>query len=191
MTIQDRRTREKQELTDKILETAIRLAEESDWSHVSIRNISERIQYSSIMIYSLFGSKENLFAELKKLGFSKLLKDYQSMDTGSSDGKATVISLTEATVKFYFENRQLYQIMFGVIGLAGVSQTCGEESVPNQVAQFIKRILSQAVEGDIDSVFFQWWALVHGFISIGSTMPEERFRQILPHLDAALRKFMT
>ena len=190
MPIQDRRIQEKRELKEKIITTAIEIAGESGWSQVSVRNISERIRYSSIMIYSLFGSKENLFAELKRFGFGKLLEAYARMIPTNDDQKKAVKDLTESTLSFYFENRQLYQVMFGIIGLPGVPDSCGEESDSYRVAEFIKNVLSNAAEGDIDSLFFRWWALVHGFISIGASMSEDRFRQILPYLDEALEKFL-
>ncbi len=64
MTKGTRREREKLELKSAVFDTVIRLAREGGWGNVSIRKISQEVEYSTIMIYDLFGSKDSLFVEL-------------------------------------------------------------------------------------------------------------------------------
>ncbi len=82
MTIKERREREKQNLKNEILNVAIKLAKRESWAEVSIRKISQEIEYSTIIIYNLFGNKDNLFFALKELGFKKLLSMYKRKKVG-------------------------------------------------------------------------------------------------------------
>lgn len=190
MTSTIRKERDRLKIKEAIFEIAIKLASEKGWSDVSIRKISARIHYSTIKIYSVFGSKENLFIELREQGFKKLYNLYHSLTINENEPKQAIRDITRKTIEFYLNNKELYQIMFGVVGITGVKKTCREDTQSYSVAHFIKKILENALPGNSDSLFFNWWALVHGFISIGMGMGEQDFMNMLSYLDDSIERFV-
>jgi AcrR family transcriptional regulator len=185
-----RRRRDKAWRRQAILEATIAIARESGWGAVSVRKIAGAVEYSTIVIYDLFGSKEDLFVELKDLGFRRLLQQYRETELDEGDPAAAVLQLSHSSVRFFRENRELYQLMFGVLGVQGVRTSCLPDSASMAANSLVRDYLEQALEGDSDSLFLNWWALVHGFISIGMTLESEAFELMIGHLDTALRRFL-
>jgi len=98
--------------------------------------------------------------------------------------------LSDTSIKFYQKNRELYQIMFGVVGIAGVHETCGQNSAPNLTAEFVKSVLAKALSGSTESLFINWWALMHGFISIGMNISSSGFKELIPFYNEAIERFL-
>lgn len=72
MGIEERRDRERQTVTDSILDAARELFLAEGYSSVSIRKIAERIEDSPAAIYSYYPSKDDIFLALAKEGFRRL-----------------------------------------------------------------------------------------------------------------------
>ena len=72
MGIEERRDRERQAVTDSILDAARELFLAEGYASVSIRKIAERIEYSPAAIYSYYTSKDDIFLALAKEGFRRL-----------------------------------------------------------------------------------------------------------------------
>lgn len=178
------------QVKQQVIDVALKLAAEEGWAGVSVRKISRLVGYSTIVIYSEFGGKENVFVAIKDYGFRKLLNHYKSLTFDSLSAEESVILMSDATVEFYLQNRELYQIMFGVIGVSGVSSECSAGSSSTLGAEFAREKLSAALEGDATSLFFNWWALIHGFISIGTTMSTEEFKGIMPYFHDSIKRFL-
>lgn len=83
MGIEERRDRERQAVTDSILDAARELFLAEGYPNVSIRKIAERIEYSPAAIYSYFPSKDDIFFALAKEGFHRLAAKVQSAATGN------------------------------------------------------------------------------------------------------------
>lgn len=180
----------KEKQKELILNTALEIANSKTWTDVSIRKISQKINYSTILIYSLFGSKENLFIELRKLGFKQLLNSYMKDNLMALSKEESIAKLSDLTIKFYLENRRIYQLMFGVIGIPGVQDICEETNSATQTASFIKELISSKMKGDRNELFYNWWALIHGFISIGINMSSNEFLKLKPFINKSISRFI-
>lgn len=190
MSIQLRRETEKQHLKDCIIESAIELAKDSGWAKVSVRKISQRINYSTIVIYSVFGSKDELFLALRQKGFDLLLADIKKVHSKFASPKEALLNITHEVVRFHEANTELYQIMFGVVGISGVSDICRDASVSIESTEYIKTIISEILPGDQDSLFFNWWALIRGFIGMIEQMKMESRDAMNTYFDEAMNRFM-
>lgn len=192
MSIQLRRETEKQQLKDNILNAAIDLAKEFGWAKVSVRKISQKISYSTIVIYSLFGSKDELFLALRKNGFDLLLADIKKVHLQAGSPKEALLIITHEVVRFHNTNTELYQIMFGVVGISGVSDMCRDSSVSVESTRYIKAVIAQFLPGDSNSLFFNWWALVRGFISMIEQMSNEKDNKkaMKAYFDEAMQRFI-
>jgi AcrR family transcriptional regulator len=83
------------------MNTAIQIAKEQGWSSVSVRKISERIKFSTIIIYSEFGSKESLINEIKEYGFKKLLNKLKRTCENTDRNDQLIRTITWETLNFY------------------------------------------------------------------------------------------
>jgi AcrR family transcriptional regulator len=173
-----------------IIETAIQIAHEKGWSSVSVRKISERINYSTIIIYSEFGNKEALINAIKEHGFKILLDILKQRCEGVRKNHQLIRLITNDTLDFYLQNKELYQIMFGVLGLQGVRPECSENTYSSTSSAYIKEVLAEILHDDAQSLFINWWSIIHGFISIGATISDEKFKAMKPYLDDAITRFI-
>lgn len=182
--------KDKDFLKSQILKTAIELAHEIGWPSVSVRKISKKMDYSTMVIYSVFGNKESLFECLREKGFSKLLNLYKDAEKDKNDPQELIHAITNTTIDFYKKEKELYQVMFGVVGISGVKENCSFNSTASLTAQFIKDAIAKVLDGDVQSLFVNWWAIVHGFISISESMMEGEMAELLPYLDDSIKRFL-
>jgi AcrR family transcriptional regulator len=139
MGIEERRDRERQAVTDSILDAARELFLAEGYQSVSIRKIAERIEYSPAAIYSYFPSKDDIFLALAKEGFHRLdAKVHAAMGTG--DPLADVRACWWAFYEFSKEQPEYFLLMFV------------DRSVPRITQQwdgfeFLQQLLNNAVAG--------------------------------------------
>ena len=138
MGIEDRRDRERQAVTDSILDAARTLFLAEGYPSVSIRKIAERIEYSPAAIYSYYPSKDDIFLALAKEGFHRLdAKVRAAMVTG--DALENVRACWWAFYEFSKEQPEYFLLMFV------------DRSVPRITQQwdgfeFLQQMLDNAVD---------------------------------------------
>lgn len=111
MGIEDRRDRERQAVTDSILDAARELFLAEGYQSVSIRKIAERIEYSPAAIYSYYPSKDDIFLALAKEGFYRLdIKVRAAM--ASVDALENVRAGWWAFFEFSKEQPEYFLLMF-------------------------------------------------------------------------------
>ncbi len=176
-------------IKNEILSAALEIAREKGWTEVSLRKIASRIDYSTIIIYSHFGSKHLLLLELIDMGFEKLLTRFRQVNSDETDDKLRIHRITNTTIEFFLSNRELYQLMFGIVGMPGFDSEyqCKPGCPKEQLSMFAKDVISKSAEGDVESLFFSWWAMVQGYISIGLSLPNDEFKSfLLPYLEEGI-----
>ncbi|MDP3718161.1 MAG: TetR/AcrR family transcriptional regulator [Acidobacteriota bacterium] len=139
MGIEERRDRERQAVTDSILDAARELFLAEGYPSVSIRKIAERIEYSPAAIYSYYPSKDDIFLALAKEGFHRLDAKVQSA-AGSGNPLEDVRACWWAFYEFSKEQPEYFLLMFV------------DRSVPRITEQwdgfeFLQQMLSKAVAG--------------------------------------------
>ena len=111
MGIEQRRDRERQAVTDSILDAARELFLAEGYASVSIRKIAERIEYSPAAIYSYYPSKDDIFLALAKEGFRRLdAKVRAAMISG--DPLENVRACWWAFYEFAKEQPEYFLLMF-------------------------------------------------------------------------------
>ncbi|MEO1627502.1 MAG: helix-turn-helix domain-containing protein, partial [Bacteroidota bacterium] len=75
------------------MDAALELAKSEGWENVSIRKIAKKIGFSTMKIYSDFGSKERLFFDIQKIGFKLLKETYFSAIENIDDPKLKLESI--------------------------------------------------------------------------------------------------
>jgi AcrR family transcriptional regulator len=139
MGSKERQDRERQAVTDSILDAARELFLAEGYQSVSIRKIAERIEYSPAAIYSYYPSKDDIFLALAKEGFLRLdAKVHSAM--GSGDALEDVRACWWAFYEFSKEQPEYFLLMFV------------DRSVPRITEQwdgfeFLQQLLNNAVAG--------------------------------------------
>ncbi|MEL7123170.1 MAG: TetR/AcrR family transcriptional regulator [Bacteroidota bacterium] len=159
---------------NEIINTALKVAKEKGWEKTSVREISKAINYSTIKIYSEFGSKDGLLRAIQEKGFMMLKNEYLRSTQSNESAEAKLIELTVAHYRFAIHQKTYYDLMFQMNG-----STCSLPSgaVLQNPSKPINELLSYITGYKVDkTLFFHWWALAHGFVAItnaGKTKEEE------------------
>ncbi|MEO8505718.1 MAG: TetR/AcrR family transcriptional regulator [Acidobacteriota bacterium] len=172
----DRRSREKEELKDKILDAARELFVAEGYERVTMRKIAERIEYSPTAIYLHFPDKLAVIRALCDLDFMTLAKQFQKI-AKIADPIERLRQVGRAYTAFALSHPNHYQLMF-MTPLAGVDKSAGsgvERGNPEVDAYaFLKWIVTDAIASgrlrpeykDVDELAQMSWAAVHGVVSL-------------------------
>src|SRR5689334_19919499 len=110
MGIEERKSREKDEMRKLILQTAMHLFLEEGIDNVSLRKIADKIEYSPAAIYSYFKDKGEIVLALHNEGFTKLYSMQTSLDN-ISDPLEKLRKMGQVYMQFALENRDYYDLM--------------------------------------------------------------------------------
>lgn len=173
---------------EEIIQAALSIAKEKGWDKTSVRDIAHEINYSTIKIYSDFGSKEGLLREIQQEGFRQLRQQYVQSSKNEDKASEKLIRLTLAHYQFAREQRVYYELMFQMNG--------SDCSMPGhdvlQTASEPIRELLQEIHGSVDrTLFFHWWALVHGFVVISGTQSKVSSSEAAEILATIVRRFVS
>ncbi len=170
MGITERRLRQKEEVRTGILRAAWQLVQDDGWQSLSIRKIADAIEYSVPVIYDHFENKDAILMEFSKEGFSCLCDSMEEAKNKFEDPAQQLEAMGFAYWKFAFENKEYYQVMFGL----GMSTCEIAKKIPemarfgNLIQSTLKSIIGQS--SDIDGFpflkFNTFWSLLHGLVSL-------------------------
>ena len=148
---------------EQILDAVTEIAQEKGWERTSVREISRHIGYSTIKIYSEFGSKENLLQAIQRKGFSLLNNAYTKAIESEDHPKGQLKALCLAHFHFAFQHKFYYDLMFQMSGV-----NCGAacENTLLQASAPVRELLEE-IHGSMNrDIFTHWWALMHGYVAI-------------------------
>lgn len=187
MGIEERKERQRGELRQAVLEATRELARTEGWSKVSIRKLASKVEYSTIIIYELFGNKESLLLALKDEGYRLLLEQYKEDEQGETPAER-VKAVSLSSWRFAARYPELYQIMFGLSGTGPVE---GPLTHAMPASDYIRGCLAPfAEEGQERSLFFHWWALIQGFISLRFTKHGMAEAELYNYFEEAIERFV-
>jgi AcrR family transcriptional regulator len=143
------------------------------WQALSMRRIAEEIEYTAPIIYEYFANKEAILAELNKKGFIMLTTLMQQASDEAESIEDKLEAVWMAYWNFAFEERELYQLMFGVAMTCCTEQKAPEITAPmNLVSNLIAGLIgdkSRGPESEVCRWYYTYWSIVHGLISINLT----------------------
>jgi AcrR family transcriptional regulator len=167
----ERRQKEKEDIKQRILDAARKIAAKEGWHALTIRKIADEIEYTPPIVYEYFENKEDLIREIIYAGFSMLSKEISDARQSETDPKELLKILSLIHWDFAFGNIELYQLMFSL-----------EKPVPNEEMisnmRFIESIFLDLANNNkelLHDLIFNWMCLIQGAISIIMKNPS------LPH----------
>jgi len=170
MGILDRKQRQKEEVRAMILDTAWQMVVTEGWHSFSIRKIADAIEYSVPVIYSHFENKDAILLEFNRKGFELLAEVLEETKAGQPDPANQLRAMGRAYWKFAFENKEYYQLMFGL----GIP-TCETVSRIPAIGKFAEVVIGSIiamVPAGQKPGFDPWlkyqsfWSMLHGLVSI-------------------------
>ena len=170
----ERREKEREELKKLILDAAKELFIEKGLDQTTMRNIADKINYSVGTVYLYFNDKDAIMFEINNSGFN-LLKQYMAEAMlVSEDPYQQLVDVAYGYVKFAFENRELYDLMFIMTApIDHVCKHCDGIGWEGQDAFGFLQIIVQRcldnnsiVKGDPKILSILFWSVVHGISSL-------------------------
>jgi AcrR family transcriptional regulator len=170
MGSKERIQRAKDNTRSNILAAALKIVKTEGWHALSMRKIAEEIDYTAPVIYEYFTRKETLVAELANTGYIMLSSQIQEARNSHATPVQQLEAMWQAYWKFAFDEKELYQAMFGVevycsTLLKGFSKS---EEVTTLFSDVIRQMIhtKDATEDMVSTKYFTLWSVVHGLVSI-------------------------
>jgi AcrR family transcriptional regulator len=175
MGIAERRSRERAELQEKILDTARTLFARHGYEAVTLRLIAEEIEYAPSVIYSFFKDKEALIRTICEHDFAALAEAFvQSLQI--TDPIERIRQMGQIYIEFAVRHPNHYRLMF--MTPSPVEPSAAELSLKGDPLHDGYAALKQAVEEAIKGGYLRFecqdlelaaqtlWAGVHGVASL-------------------------
>lgn len=188
MGIVERKIRQKEEIRCRILDTAWEMVKEEGWQALSLRKIADAIEYSVPVIYDHFANKEAIVVEFGKQGFCLLNKRLMQAKKKFDDPADQLRAISEAYWSFAINNKEYYQLMFGLNMQACEAEKCipDQEGFKDIVWEPIEKILNKNKRRDVNTCikYHTYWSIIHGLVSIkaltdGSAITDEVNKLVL------------
>ena len=175
MSIVERRRREKEALSSRILTTAWQIVKEEGWQSLSIRKIADAVEYSVPVIYDYFENKEAILLEFGKQGFELVIKKLKAARNTSADPAEQLKAIANAYWNFAFKNKEYYQLMWGLnIPCCEIDKCIPERSVfRDLIMEPMTAIIEKGKNKNIQTCikYHTFWSILHGLISIKMIAP--------------------
>ena len=170
MGILDRKQRQKDEVRASILDTAWQMVVTEGWHSFSIRKIADAIEYSVPVIYSHFENKDAILLEFNRKGFQHLADALARAKADQPEPANQIRAMGRAYWKFAFENKEYYQLMFG-LGIPTCETAIRIPALETFSGVIIGSITAMVPAGQKPG-FDPWlkyqsfWSMLHGLVSI-------------------------
>jgi AcrR family transcriptional regulator len=186
MASKDRILRLKEETRCNILEASLQIVKEEGWQALSMRKIADRIEYTAPIIYEYFSNKEAILLELNRKGYLLLARDLQEAKSKHRLPAKQLEAMWVAYWNFAFENKELYQGMFGVTtNCCEMVNKLPEADMPWDIFTEVIGELIGITDMESEIIckkYYTFWSVVHGLISINLLsrgFSDEMNRQVL------------
>ena len=172
-----RRSQEKADLREAILQAAGEVFLERGYEHFSMRQTAERIGYSATTIYHHFENKDDLLFAVVDQGFERFATRLAAAAESTQDPRERIVAIGRAYVHFGLNNPMDYELMF----MRRTGFLCAYREGEAQPRMSAFSVLQQAVgaaldagvlpPGDMMAYSGMLWASVHGIVSMTITIP--------------------
>ncbi|HXB91646.1 MAG TPA: TetR/AcrR family transcriptional regulator [Puia sp.] len=198
MGSKDRIHRLKEQTRVNILDAAHGIVKDEGWQALSMRKIADKIEYTAPIIYEYYANKEAILLELTKKGYILLAERMKDARDRYLDLGEQIEAIWLAYWNFAFEQREYYQLMFGVeVNCCIMDELLPEGSTPYDIAAGPIAELMGISDTEDDKVctkYYTYWSIIHGLISINITRKgttDEINRQILKDAITGITRSLT
>lgn len=198
MGSKERILRLKKETKGKILEAAYDIVKEEGWGGLSMRKIADRIEYTAPIIYEYYANKEAILKALTSKGYICLDQELVKVQEKYRDPVEQLEEMWMAFWRFAFENKELYQVMFGVEISCCRKNILEIEAPRNRFISVIEKVMKNndpSVER-VRQKYFTFFSVIHGLISVNfvgngllsSTLNDEILKDAISGIIKSIQK---
>ena len=189
----ERRERERSEMRDLILTTAMKLFLEEGYENVSMRKIADAIEYSPGTIYLYFQDRDEIFYALHRIAFKKFYKALSVMDS-DGDPWERLVNGGSAYIRFALANPALYELMFIMNSPARTISKNDKWEEGTDSFGLLRNTVSDCVKAgvlpadtDVSAATLYFWGMTHGLVSLAirNRLPMIPKSQVRTALNAA------
>lgn len=169
----ERRTRERADTRQRILDAAREMFVERGYESTTMRAIADRIEYTPTAIYHHFRNKGALFAELSAADFRALAAAFQKIGR-IEDPIARLRRSGQVYVEFGLQHPMQYQLMFMTRKPADVPAGLPSADPSEDAYAFLQQTCADAIATgrirpeyrDPNELALVAWSALHGFLSL-------------------------
>lgn len=171
MGVKERKERNKQEMRERILQSAHNLFLDRSFEEISIRHIAEAIEYSPATIYLYFRDKNEIFYALQGEAF-KVFNSFVADVSAITDSFARLSKLAEKYLEFCFAHPKYYTIMYIMESPKNNDENSENWKEGARTLAFLESILHECQQQgrfknqEIKSLAFMIWGFMHGMCSL-------------------------
>jgi AcrR family transcriptional regulator len=170
MASKERIQRMKEETRTNILVAALKIVKEEGWQALSLRKIADAIEYTAPIIYEYFANKEAILLELTRQGYGILYRQIAEAQNGQDSPADQLEAMWMAYWNFAFEEKEYYQVLYGV------EMNCCLKQQQTEEAESLYAIFGRTInelrkdqtmsEEETCRWYYTYWSVVHGLVSI-------------------------
>lgn len=178
----ERRTRERSETRQRILDAAREMFVEQGYEATTMRAIADRIEYTPTAIYHHFRNKEALLAELCAADFRALAGAFQRIGK-IEDPIERLRRSGQAYVEFGLQHPMQYQLMFMTRKPPEVFNGLRSDDPSENAYEFLRETCTAAIAtgrlrpeyADPNELALMAWSALHGFLSLRIVKQDDDF----------------
>ncbi len=159
----------KAQVKESILDAALAIAKEGDWTDVTIREVARRVNYTAPVVYEYFQHKEAMLGALclrgSQLRTNLMRQAYDNCDTP----RERLTGVAWAYWSGAWQEIELYQLAFGQANIDHGPMDEIEEKAT--ALHMVSSGIQEHFKGQVDDqravlLFASLWAMLHGYISL-------------------------
>lgn len=197
MGSKERILRLKKETKESILEAAYDIVKEEGWSGLSMRKIADRIEYTAPIIYEYYANKEAILKALTSKGYVCLDQELEKVQEKYTDPVEQLEEMWMTFWRFAFENKELYQVMFGVEISCCRKDILEIEAPKSKFFSAIEKVMenNDPSKERVRQKYFTFFSVIHGLISVNfvnnglsSTLNDEILKDAISGIIKSIQK---
>lgn len=179
MGIVERKSRERVDRENRIIEAARAVAATEGWDAVTIRRLAEEIEYSQPVLYAHFENRDAIVAAVAVDGFRDLAAALGRVAEESSDRRDVLRQAAKVYLSFASEHPALYAAMFT---MPSALRFAAAETKPDLKRAFaaLSAIVATS-DQDADVATETFWSVLHGLAELersGRIRPSAREERV-------------
>ena len=183
MSVVDRRTRQKAEVRQRILDAARQIAREKDWNAVTIRNIADAIDYTPPIVYEHFENKEDVLLNIVKEGHAANRRAFDATLVMELSADEKIVKLSMLQWTFANEQPEVFRLMHNPERMEQQREMVreGMQEAKEKIESLFREVSSDTE--NISEVIFNWFCLMLGYINVITNIKPEQGAKLLEKVE--------
>jgi AcrR family transcriptional regulator len=183
MSVIDRRTRQKAEIRQRILDAARQIAREKDWNAVTIRSIADAIDYTPPIVYEHFENKEDVLLNIVKEGHVENRRAFDEILGMELSAEEKIVRLSMVQWTFAHERPEIFRLMHNPERMEQQRDMMreGMEDAKRKIEGLFREV-SPDTE-NMGELIFNWFCLMQGYINLITSVRPEQGAKMLERVE--------